>query len=49
MGGWAPERVRQLRDPCVYRDAESGRDYLLYSVAGEAGIAMAEMLRCGSD
>lgn len=40
--GWAPNRVRQLRDPAVFRDG--GRDYLLYSVAGEHGIAIAEML-----
>jgi hypothetical protein len=40
--GWAQDRVRQLRDPAVFR--EDGRDYLLYSVAGEHGIAMAEIL-----
>jgi hypothetical protein len=39
--GWAPERVRQLRDPAIYR--ERGRTYLLYSVAGEHGIAIAEI------
>jgi hypothetical protein len=39
--GWAPNRVRQLRDPAVFR--ENGRDYLLYSVAGEHGIAIAEI------
>jgi hypothetical protein len=33
--------VRQLRDPAVYR--EDGRTYLLYSVAGEYGIAIAEL------
>jgi hypothetical protein len=31
----------QLRDPAIFR--ESGRTYLLYSVAGERGIAIAEM------
>ena len=36
------EPVRQLRDPGIYQ--ESGRVYLLYSVAGERGIAMAELL-----
>jgi len=35
--------ARQLRDPAVYR--EGGRTYLLYSVAGESGIAIAELLR----
>ena len=40
--GWAPEAVRQLRDPGVYR--EEGGTYLLYSVAGEQGIAIAELL-----
>ena len=37
---WAPNRVRQLRDPAVFQ--EGGRTYLLYSIAGERGIAMAE-------
>jgi len=32
----------QLRDPAVWR--EDGRTYLLYSVAGECGIAIAELL-----
>jgi len=40
--GWAPERVRQVRDPAIYREA--GRTYLLYSVAGEHGIAIAEVV-----
>jgi len=34
--------VRQLRDPAIYR--EDGRTYLLYAVAGEYGIAIAELL-----
>ena len=34
-------RVNQLRDPFVFE--EDGRTYLLYSVAGEAGIAAAEV------
>jgi hypothetical protein len=33
--------VCQLRDPAVYR--EDDRTYLLYSVAGENGIAIAEL------
>ncbi|HUZ03079.1 MAG TPA: hypothetical protein VMU89_22265 [Thermomicrobiaceae bacterium] len=37
--------VRQLRDPCIFR--EGGHVYLLYAVAGESGIAIAE-LRAGS-
>jgi hypothetical protein len=40
--GWAPKRVRQLRDPAIF--CENGRTYLLYSVAGEQGIAIAEIL-----
>jgi hypothetical protein len=35
--------VNQLRDPAVYEDAESGRTFLLYAVAGESGIAIAEV------
>jgi hypothetical protein len=41
-GGPILEPAYQLRDPYVYRDA--GRDYLLYAVAGEQGIAIAELL-----
>jgi len=37
----APGRVRQLRDPAVFQ--EGRRTYLLYSVAGENGLAMAEL------
>jgi hypothetical protein len=33
--------ARQLRDPCVYREGD--RTYLLYAVAGEYGIAIAEL------
>jgi len=34
-------RVRQLRDPAIFE--EGGRTWLLYAVAGEAGIAIAEL------
>lgn len=40
--GCSPEPVRQLRDPAIFR--EGGRTYLLYSVAGESGIAIAEIV-----
>ena len=33
--------VRQLRDPAIYE--EDGSVYLLYSVAGEDGIAIAKL------
>ena len=33
--------VNQLRDPAIYE--ENGRTYLLYAVAGESGIALAEV------
>ena len=39
--GPAPGPVRQLRDPAIFE--EDGRTYLLYSVAGESGIALAEI------
>jgi len=39
--GWAPKPVRQTRDPGIYREGD--RTYLLYSVAGERGIAIAEI------
>lgn len=35
------EPARQLRDPGIYQ--EDGQIYLLYSVAGESGIALAEL------
>lgn len=34
-------RVNQLRDPAIFQ--EEGRIYLLYSIAGESGIAIAEI------
>jgi hypothetical protein len=34
-------RVHQLRDPCIFE--EEGKSYLLYSVAGEHGIAIGEL------
>jgi hypothetical protein len=34
-------RVRQLRDPAVFR--EGRRTYLVYSIAGESGLAIAEL------
>jgi hypothetical protein len=40
-------RVRQLRDPGIFE--ENGRTWLLYAVAGEAGIAIAELqVDCGA-
>jgi hypothetical protein len=33
--------VNQLRDPCIFE--EDGRTWLLYAVAGESGIAVAEL------
>ena len=35
--------VNQLRDPAIFEDADSGRVFLLYAVAGESGIAIAEV------
>jgi hypothetical protein len=35
--------VNQLRDPAIVEDAGSGRVFLLYAVAGESGIAIAEV------
>jgi len=33
--------VNQLRDPAIFQ--EDGRTFLLYAVAGESGIAIAEL------
>lgn len=41
LGSVAYGRVNQLRDPAIFE--EDGRVYLLYAVAGEAGIAIAEL------
>ena len=40
--GHIDERVNQLRDPTIFE--EDGKVYLLYSIAGEHGIAIAELL-----
>ena len=39
--GYIDVRVNQLRDPAIYQ--EGGNTYLLYSVAGESGIAVSEI------
>jgi hypothetical protein len=39
--GLVMEPVCQLRDPAIFH--EDGRTYLLYAVAGEHGIAIAEI------
>lgn len=39
--GLAIDRVHQLRDPAIY--CEHGKTWLLYSVAGEQGIAITEL------
>jgi len=41
-GGHIDERVNQLRDPAIYE--EDGEVFLLYSVAGESGIAVARIV-----
>ena len=40
--GLARGPVRELRDPAIF--ADGGKHYLLYSVAGESGIGIAELL-----
>ncbi len=40
-GGYIDERVNQLRDPAIYE--EDGEIFLLYSVAGESGIAIVQL------
>ena len=40
--GAVDERVRELRDPCVFEDAD-GTIYLLYCGAGERGIGIAAL------
>lgn len=40
--GEAEGRVRELRDPAIFHDG--GATYLLYSIAGESGISIAELV-----
>lgn len=40
--GAAPGRLRELRDPCCFEDADGAR-YLLYCGAGESGIGLARL------
>jgi hypothetical protein len=39
--GWIDHPLRQLRDPAIFQ--EDGHTYLLYSIAGESGIAIGEL------
>jgi hypothetical protein len=39
--GEAEARLRELRDPAIFHDG--GKTYLLYSIAGESGISIAEL------
>lgn len=41
--GAAPGRENQLRDPAIFHDPDSDEYRLLYAVAGESGIAIAEL------
>jgi len=43
VAGAMKNRENALRDPAIFEDAD-GRVYLLYSVAGEAGIGIAELV-----
>lgn len=40
--GEAEGRVRELRDPAIFHDGS--KTYLLYSIAGESGLSIAELL-----
>jgi hypothetical protein len=40
--GAATGRLRELRDPCYYEDAD-GQRYLLYCGASESGIGIARL------
>ena len=42
--GAAHGRMQQLRDPGYFADPLSGKEYLFYSIAGESGLAAAEIL-----
>ena len=40
--GYIDERANQLRDPAIFREGDD--TYLLYSVAGESGIAISKLI-----
>jgi hypothetical protein len=40
--GEAEGRVRELRDPAIFHDR--GKTYLLYSIAGESGLSIAQLV-----
>jgi hypothetical protein len=42
QGGASHEPVHQVRDPYVY--VEQGKKYLIYSIAGEKGLGIAELI-----
>jgi hypothetical protein len=44
-GGISETRVRELRDPAVYREGE--RAWLIYSIAGEHGLGLAKLETTG--
>jgi hypothetical protein len=46
-GGYAPTRVNQLRDPCVFQDTD-GSLYLFYSGGGEDAIGIARLIPRGA-
>ncbi|MCX6330040.1 MAG: hypothetical protein NTZ85_11100, partial [Bacteroidia bacterium] len=41
VSGISKKPVRELRDPAIFE--ENGKIYLIYSVAGESGLAIAEL------
>ncbi|NBC10986.1 MAG: hypothetical protein GVY24_04520 [Planctomycetes bacterium] len=43
LPGSVHEPVHELRDPAYFRD-DDGREYLLYTTAGESGIALARLI-----
>ncbi len=42
MAGASRSPENALRDPCIFE--ENGRNYLIYSVAGESGLGIAELI-----
>lgn len=42
--GAAHGRSQELRDPAYFADPHSGKEYLFYAIAGESGLAAAEIL-----
>ena len=43
LNGAVHHPVNQLRDPAIFQDPHTANDFLVYSIAGESGLAIAQL------